>query len=248
MSGADIDHAELARMCDKATAAPWHAADHGDITAPLTDALVAVDARYNDALLIVGLRNSAPALLAEIASLRGALERAVVAFAFVEPIAAQFTKPRPLQGDELHSWQLVPGADPATLTQTHVRTAAVALAEIRSLLTPSPAPTKGHAMTEAEYERSLDQLRAEVKRLRIEAHDGAERRRQLHEALAALVEALPKCSLCQRSATRAQDRGGPRYCDDHLTSAFYPEYPRAAPLRAAILLLAQEPAPKTETR
>ena len=52
-----------------------------------------------------------------------------------------------------------------------------------------------------------------------------------------LVDALPKCSYpeCTEPATRAWERGGLRWCDDH--GAHVPEYPRAEPLRRALELL-----------
>jgi hypothetical protein len=65
------------------------------------------------------------------------------------------------------------------------------------------------------------------------------------EALRALVNALPKCEQHGRPATRAWSRGGMRYCDECGTQQHdknerseVPDYPRAAPLRAALALLA----------
>lgn len=77
---------------------------------------------------------------------------------------------------------------------------------------------------------------------------------QALSTLKALVDSLPKCSHCEKTALRAYARGGDRYCDEHgaiwYAAPAAPEYPRAIPLRAAIQLLARygssptrEPAP-----
>jgi hypothetical protein len=53
-----------------------------------------------------------------------------------------------------------------------------------------------------------------------------------------LIQALPKCSRvpgavpCPRPATKAYERGGLRFCDEHAPSDC-PDYQRAAPLRRA---------------
>lgn len=74
----------------------------------------------------------------------------------------------------------------------------------------------------------------------------ADQRNALHTALAHLVVALPTCAHCNKPATWAWARGQDRYCDEHGVgpeSKFGPghvlEYPRAAPLRAAMALLAE---------
>ena len=54
----------------------------------------------------------------------------------------------------------------------------------------------------------------------------------------ALVAALPKCDGCRNPATKAEGRGGPRYCDEHGRALpglpEIPDYPRAEPLRAIL--------------
>lgn len=58
------------------------------------------------------------------------------------------------------------------------------------------------------------------------------------EALRALVASLPRCDACAAPATRAFGRGGARWCDAHgPASPYLTDYPRAAPLRAAVKLL-----------
>ncbi len=70
-----------------------------------------------------------------------------------------------------------------------------------------------------------------------------EERDEARRALRDLVAALPRCSYCEKAATRAFRRGALRYCDDHKavaeTGNEAPEYPRAAPLREAVKLLAE---------
>ncbi len=55
---------------------------------------------------------------------------------------------------------------------------------------------------------------------------------KLRETLRALIAALPKCDYCDRPATRSYGRNQIRWCDEHGPGVT--EYPRAAPLRAAI--------------
>jgi hypothetical protein len=74
----------------------------------------------------------------------------------------------------------------------------------------------------------------------------------------ALLEALPKCDVCGKPATRAWERGKGRWCDEHAPSApahtetslrlgvpdrsvlmKATEYPRAAPLRALVALFGE---------
>jgi hypothetical protein len=70
----------------------------------------------------------------------------------------------------------------------------------------------------------------------------------LESALRALVESLPKCDACDAPATKAFQRGGDRWCDEHgKGSGPYPlperpvtDYPRAEPLRVAARLLKGE--------
>jgi hypothetical protein len=66
---------------------------------------------------------------------------------------------------------------------------------------------------------------------------------QAFRILCDLVAALPKCSYCDKPATRAFRRGAARYCDDHKavveTGNEAPEYSRAVPLREAVKLLAE---------
>lgn len=81
----------------------------------------------------------------------------------------------------------------------------------------------------------------------------------LEAVLRQLVEAMPPCTAvvdvhtgarCGKPATRAYGRGGARYCDDHgchtggLIGQVHepPDYPRAAPLRLALALLAADQA------
>jgi hypothetical protein len=63
---------------------------------------------------------------------------------------------------------------------------------------------------------------------------------ELRRTLRALVDALPRCDNCPAPATRARRRGEGRWCDGHAPEGC-PEYPRAAPLRAALALLAGAP-------
>lgn len=59
--------------------------------------------------------------------------------------------------------------------------------------------------------------------------------------LADLVEALPTCADCSAPAT-CRRRGEGRWCDEHAPKGCL-EYPRSAPLRRALDLLAKKPAP-----
>jgi hypothetical protein len=60
---------------------------------------------------------------------------------------------------------------------------------------------------------------------------------RLREAAKALIDALPKCVKCGKSATRTYCPY--EYCDD-CCSAVSGEFPHAAPLRALIALLKLE--------
>lgn len=72
--------------------------------------------------------------------------------------------------------------------------------------------------------------------------------------LAALVASLPKCGAwtpppgaegldrlktCDAPATKANGRGGMRYCDEHAPPGT-DDYPRAEPLRRAVAALREE--------
>jgi hypothetical protein len=60
--------------------------------------------------------------------------------------------------------------------------------------------------------------------------------RRWRELLRALVASLPHCDACDSPATKANGRGGPRWCDVHAPGDT-PDYPRAKPLREAVQFL-----------
>lgn len=75
-------------------------------------------------------------------------------------------------------------------------------------------------------------------RVQLEAVKGA--LEALEQAARELLAALPKCTFCERVATRAWVRGAERYCDEHgriATGPDVPEYPRAVPMRKLAALV-----------
>lgn len=133
MTPTDLD--ALDALISASTPGPWADAGHGDMTAPNANfVLVANDLRPRDLAFISAIRTAAPKLVAEIRSLRRALATAEHALAFAEPIAAQLARPARQIGEELYTWCLIVGAEPATLTRTHIRDAIAALVVVSAAL------------------------------------------------------------------------------------------------------------------
>ncbi len=130
-----------------------------------------------------------------------------------------------------------------------------------SVMTPDDAIVAAKVTLEDYYSLG-DHYQQEVNELRaaeITAAVSAERE-QWKARVRALVDAMPRCTCvdkignetttCTEVATRAYERGGPRYCDAHGTNdrrtcmlrgdgslADVPEYPRAPALRALLAML-----------